>query len=433
MVDWRYFFSSPVKRNSLANLARVILGIPLSFIFTFFVLKKLSITGYGTWALSLSFFSYFTFIDLGLTTAITRFVSFHDAKEQNRVVNQIINTGLFFYLISGAILTFILFFGRFIIIHLFFKNTNIDINILQQILTLVILTGYIDFFFSTFVSILNGFQRMDLTSLLDFLKSVAFISLGFILLSLKPTVLNLAFALFGGTILWGILSLAFCKLTFNKLSFSPNLISKKTLKQLFNFGLQIQFTSLAFFIHFNFDKLIIGFFLGVEKVGFLDIALKLINQSRMLASSFISPLLPAAVEKTVRFKDQLIVFYKNSLKYVVFSSGIIFTALLIFSPLVIRIWLGPGFQMAAQATQILCLGHFINLLTGPAASILLAQGNTKPVMFSSIFAGLANIILSLIGVYFFGFYGAVLGTTTALFLVDGLYLYLFPKYFHFPK
>lgn len=429
MIRERLFSLSRVKINSLANLARVVLGLPLSFFFTYFILKKISLAEYGSWALSISFFSYFSFFDCGMSTAVTRFVSYYHARQEKTAVNKVINTGLIFYLLVGFIVTASLLFFKTIILSLFFKSAGNNLTILNNIFILVVLMGYVDFVFSTFQGIINGFQRMDISSFVDFTKTFLFTLFGFILLSLQPSVTSLALAFVITTCIWAIISFFSCQAIFKQFVLSANHLDPVLFKKMFKFGFQSQFSSWSSYIHFNFDKLIIGHYLGVEKVAFLDIGLKLINQGRQFVSSFVSPLLPAAAEKTVLYKNKIIDFYQTSLRYIALASFCVFGGLFIASPILIKLWLGPGFTLAAQATQILSLGHFLNLLTGPAGSILLAQNKLKPVMVSSIIAGLVNIVFSSLGIYFFGFLGAVAGTSCSLILVNGFCLYLFPKYF----
>jgi len=429
MINWRYFLSSKVKRNSLANLARVILGLPLSVFFTYFVLKKLSLTDYGTWALAFSFFSYFSFADFGVSTAVTRFVSYHQARKEEKMINQIINTSFFFYLLSGLILLLILLVFKNFFLANFFKGATASFSLQSHVFTWIVIMGYLSFCLASFISALNGFQQMVLTNLADLLKTIIMTGFGFWLLNASPGLPSLVSAFVVSILVWAVVILAFTKSAFSNLSISWRHFDLKVLRSMLKFGIQTQFSSLAFFIHFNFDKIITGYFLGVEKVSYLDIALKIINQSRLLVSSLISPLLPAAAEKIVLYKDKISEFYDNSFRYVVLFSGLVFGGLFIFTPFLVRLWLGPGFEPAALATQILALGHFVNLCTGPAVSILMGQNNIRPLILASSAAVVANILFSMVGISLFGLYGAVAGTALALVLVDTIFLIIIPKYF----
>lgn len=433
MFTWQEILSSKVKRNALANFARVILGIPLSFFFTYFVLKKLSLSEYGIWALALTFFSLFGFFDFGLSPAITRFTAFYQASQKEKKVNQIVITTLAFYFGVGLIITISLLLVESLIMTHFFKTAVIAGQTQKLVYRLMIIAGFFTFCFGTFTSLLNGFQRMDLTNFSELLKTILFTFLGLVFLTYQASLFHLTLAYLFTLVIVNFINLFFCQRSFPKLSLNLVFFNKKLLVKMLKFGFQTQFSGFGFFIHWNFDKLIIGYFLGPEKVGFLDIALKLINQARQLASSFVSPLLPAAAEKTAIATKQVVKFYQKSFRYVAFSSAFIFGTLFIFSPLLVKLWLGEGFEMTAKATQILSFGHFFNMLTGPGASVLLAQNKPRILVFSSTFAALANIVFSLIGIYYLGFYGAILGTTASLVLVDSLYIYLFPKYFKTTK
>lgn len=429
MILTKFQALSRVKINSLANLSRVILGLPLSLFLTYFVLKKLSLSDYGAWSLSLAFFSYFSFADCGMTTSVTRFASHYKAQNKTGHVNKVLNTALVFYLLVGFFLLCLLWYFKFPILNLFFKTQSEHFLAIGFVYTLVILMACCDFVFSTFLGVLNGFQRMDITSAVDFLKTLIFTFFAFLLLSFQPRLLSLALAFVFSTLIWSFISFYSCRSIFPQLAFGLNYFDPKLLRKMLKFGIQTHFSSLTMLLHLNLDKFLIGHFLGLEKVAFIDIALKLINQSRLLVSSFISPLLPAAAEKTIILKNKIFVFYQRSFKYVFFVASIVFGTLMAVCPLFIRVWLGPEFGMAALATQILAVGHFVNLLTGPAGSIILAQGNPRAIMCFAIFEGLANLIFSYLGIIYLGFYGVIAGTAASLFLSGTIFVFMAPKYF----
>jgi O-antigen/teichoic acid export membrane protein len=210
-------------------------------------------------------------------------------------------------------------------------------------------------------------------------------------------------------------------------------VDKIIFKKMFKFSFQTQFSSLSFYVHFNFDKFLISYYLGLDKVAYLDIALKLINQCRLLTNALISPILPAAAEKIVLFKNKVYDFYRTSFRYVVFFASFIFGGLFLISPIFIRLWLGPGFEMAITTTQILAIGHFMNMLTGPGGSILLAQGKPTLVMLTAIADMLANIVLSIIGIYLFGFYGTVSATSFSLLVSGIVFIIIAPRFFDMRK
>lgn len=429
MLILKQIISSTVKRNALANLLRIVLSFPLSLFFTYFVIKKLSLEEYGTWAISLSLFSLFGFFDLGLSSATIRFISFYKALKKEKTLNQAVNTVLIFYFFIGLGLTIFLLFCEPYVLRHFSKKIPAALKTQEFIYYSMVFAGFLNFFLGVFASMLNGFQRMELTNLTEFLKTLILVASGFLFLSRNANLTSLVFAFIFAVVIANLSNFLFCKLIFRKLSLSLKHFNKKLLMKMLKFGFKTQFSSLAFYIHANFDKIIIGYFLGLGKVAFLDIALKLINQTRLLASALISPLLPAVSAKTAQAKATIFDFYKKSFKYVGFFSGLLFVLLIIFSPIFIRVWLGEGFKQAALAVQILALGHLINLLTGPGAAVLLAQNNPNPLMYASMIAGLANIVFSLVGVFVFGFYGAIGGTALSLILVDATFTILMPKFF----
>jgi len=420
---------SKVKKNSLANVLRVILGIPLSLFFTYFVLKKLSLSDYGAWALSISFFSYFSFFDLGLTPAVTRFISYHHARKDQNSVNKIINTALFYYLTAGFFITVILLFLRPLMLKLFFNKTGVEFDQYSFIYTVVIITGFIDFIFTTFTAIVNGFQRMEITSLIDLVKNTFIPVFGLIALLINPNLVYFSISFFISTVLWALITYIFTKSIVRNMQLSAKFINKKTFLELFKFGIKSQFSSWSNYVLFNIDKLIISHFLGIDKVAYMDIALKVISQARQLINSFIAPILPAAAEKTVLFKNKVRDFYNTSIKFVSIASAGVFIALIILSPWLVNLWLGPGFKQSVLAIQILSIGHCINMLTGPASAILFAQNKPGPVMVLAVADSILHTVFSVTGIVFFGFTGLLIASSFSLFLSDSIFVLIAPRFF----
>jgi O-antigen/teichoic acid export membrane protein len=86
----------------LANLAATVL---VSFLMVPFVVHRLGDRMYGIWALVSTFISYYGLMDLGLSTAVARFLAGAAGTHDNARFNRMFNTALRLYFwIAAAIL-----------------------------------------------------------------------------------------------------------------------------------------------------------------------------------------------------------------------------------------------------------------------------------------------------------------------------------------
>jgi O-antigen/teichoic acid export membrane protein len=81
-------------RGSALSVATLIAGVAVSFFLMPFLIHALGDRWYGLWALVGSITSYYTLLDLGLTSAVTRFLTQAIAREDKTNANAIVVTGL---------------------------------------------------------------------------------------------------------------------------------------------------------------------------------------------------------------------------------------------------------------------------------------------------------------------------------------------------
>jgi O-antigen/teichoic acid export membrane protein len=81
-------------RGSALNVATLIAGVAVSFFLMPFLIHALGDRWYGLWALVGSITSYYTLLDLGLTSAVTRFLTQAIARKDKTNANAVLVTGL---------------------------------------------------------------------------------------------------------------------------------------------------------------------------------------------------------------------------------------------------------------------------------------------------------------------------------------------------
>jgi O-antigen/teichoic acid export membrane protein len=118
----------------------------------------------------------------------------------------------------------------------------------------------------------------------------------------------------------------------------------------------------------------------------------------------------------------------NTVSIKMFSSlGLVMIA---FTPIVFKYYIGHNFQSASKYVPILIVAAFFNAIVGVYSAIYVAKKMTKKVMYTSIFAAVINISLTIGFIKFLGIYAAALATVVA-FLVMAIYRhYDLKKYVH---
>jgi hypothetical protein len=80
------------------------------------------------------------------------------------------------------------------------------------------------------------------------------------------------------------------------------------------------------------------------------------------------------------------------------------------SDVLIRAWVGEGFDTAATVLQVLCLVVAVRTLMAVPSTVLKGTGHHKMMAVASCWSALANLLLSIVAVKLYGIVGVVIGT-----------------------
>jgi len=421
--------SSKIIRNSMANLVRILLPLPVSFFLTPFIIHKIGTAGFGAWALIQVILAYIQLFDLGVGNSLVKFIAELDAKQETEKINLFVSTAFVFYLCAAILVCLPVLAARGWLINTFFQSSSVSAQEIDLVLTGVLIIFLIRFPFSVFSSVLNGLQRMDWSNGISLLSW--YLNAGVIVVTLQ-----MGMGLTGLLIASSVTTLTSITLTpiaakriLPSLRLSPLLFRRQHFRTIVNFSVQLQSMNVATMIHQHLDKLIIGHFIGLQFVGEYEIARRAIERLRDVPLLLLSPVMPAASEvgTNQQDKDLLRRLYARSQRYSIMVSVPIFAFLGFFAQPFIAAWIGPGHEPAAFALQLFAFANFINVLTAPGSAILVGVGLPRYPLYSSLLGAVLNVSLSLIMTILWGYSGAVVATTSSLIIASLYFIWLFHR------
>ncbi len=181
--------------NSFSNVMKLVSYLIVSFFMTPFLVHNLGVMLYGIWAMVLSVVGYMTLMDLGMQTAVMKYIAECDMGKDKEKISQIILNSLIFYgfiTIVGFIILVILAWGGISIL-------KIDPNY-KKIIQLVLLIMGIDMLMvfpgTVFQGVLTGMQLFYITN-----------SISIIILLFKTCIVYLVISKGGGIIGLALISL----------------------------------------------------------------------------------------------------------------------------------------------------------------------------------------------------------------------------------
>lgn len=396
--------------KTLKNSGYLFAGFLLPMVFTIFVTrslaKNLGVVDFGIYLLVNALSTFVGFVDLGLSSAITKYTAEYQAQNNLQSVRNLLSSARTLFLITGS-LGFVIFavIGQWLL-PLF----HIAINSQTHILVVFLLAGAV-FFLNTFNlvygAVLSAMQRFDIATKLS-TGSLIVVSLGTIFLLSHNYQLK---AIMGLNIIVGFFTTLLTMYYSHKilpdlrLEFSFNI---PEMKKAYKFGLQTFVSNLAASCLQYLDRLIIPFFLGPSQLPFYsvpgNVTIKIVGVTNSLAGMFF-PMASslAGAGEMEKLKNIYIRAFRN-LSVVAAATTI---AVILFANKILLYWLGP--EYAANGTKILVIlavtYYFISLYI-PLQSILLGLGKMSFLIKQSLLMSIINLALLLVLVPKYGILGA---------------------------
>ena len=421
--------SAKVVRNVLFSALQNVLVFPIPFLLIPFILGKVGIGEYGTYAVFLTVIGFTSLTDLGMFGTLTKHVAEYYARSDFGALKRLLDTGLMFYVLISLFMMAGLWVFRVVLLPALFRNVSTPYISLRTLWLVMILTMGINFLAAPFSSVLLGLQRMDLSSALGFVSvvsnaifTVAFLSLGWHLMGLLCA--NLVGAVLGLALLVGSAHKLLPQVSINPFHFD-----RREMKEIFSFSWRLYTMQISSVVQSQIEKVYLAWLVGVIPVGWYNIANTAGQKARRLPELLLSPLMAAASELDTRgHEEKLRELYYRSHKYMAFLSvPMVILAGVLCRPFV-KLWLGPQLNLVAIPLALLVLTNMVTMTTGPGALISIGQGELAPAVIAALSTTALNLVISFFLIRSYGFPGAVMGTLLSACLGAALFIYLFHRY-----
>ena len=201
------------------------------------------------------------------------------------------------------------------------------------------------------------------------------------------------------------------------------LISRQHLKGFWNFGLyQIGERCVSYLVS-NADRLVIGYFLGSQMLGYYQIAWSLTIQPVTRLNPIIMRIAFPVLAKVQGYTDKLYEGYSLLLKALSFLNFPLLGGLAVIAPYIVSYCLGPSWESTVPLIQILCCAGILRSVACPMQSLALALGKVRLLFKWTLCFGLLQTAILIVGAYSGNLTGVVVAVLIHSFL--NLHLSLF--------
>ena len=415
-----------IAQNILSNWFALFVTTVVGFFLSPYVVHHLGSVVYGVWVIVSSLVAYMNLLDLGLQSAVVRFVSKGVAQENHDESNQTVSGALWIRLwVSLAII------AAGLVVSFGFKRIFVVPVDLQRTASVAVLvsavTVAINLWCGVFRGVLVALHRYDLTSIALVLQTCVRAT-GFVfLLRSGHGILALALWELGTSLAANAAIIVFCFRVYPRLKVVFGRPDGPTLRKLWSYSSYVFLINLGVQVAYYTDNLVVGIFLGPAAVTLYAIGGVLIGYARQIVASMTTTFAPLASTFEAEGKfDNLRRLLIHGTRASLVVSLPIEVALLFRGETFIRLWMGPQYaQPSAMVMKILLLSVVFSSANSTSNGVAYGMEKLKRVTLWAVVEASANLLLSVILVHKIGIYGVAWGTAIPSVIIE---MFLWPRY-----
>lgn len=408
--------SSTGRKLALAStlgIANQAVAMLIGFFLMPFLVHRLGDHLYGMWSLVAVFVGYYSLLDLGLSSAISRYMSRALGAGDQQESNTVFNTALRLFILLGGVV--ILISGALAALAPLFFHDRADISMFWQAILILGVSLGIGFPIRVFTGALNANLRYDITVALNLIAQIIRTALvvGVVLLGFK--VVGLAWATLLSAVPMLLLNLGFAFKELPFLRIDKRYWAPATAKTLFSYSSFSFISQIADVLRFQADVAVITAVVGLAAVTHFRVAGALVQYllgvlvavtgafgtvfSRQEAAGDL-----AALRRSFLFATKISVCVSSFMCFGLIAWG---------RPFIDR-WMGPTYSDAYPCLVALVVGYLFALWQQPSIGLMYGISKHRFLAGLSLGEGLVNVLLSIYLGRKLGILGVALGTMIPL-------------------
>jgi O-antigen/teichoic acid export membrane protein len=397
--------------NAIISVVQIIV-ISLALLIVYkFLFKTIGVKQLGIWSVVMASSSITQIANFGLSGSVVKFVAKYVARNEEKNVSLVIQT---------ATISLATFIGLVLLICYplikWILSIVIDaesISTAESILPFALLSLWIMMVSSVFQAGLDGYQRIDLRSIILIASTIVYSVLVFLItpilglngLLLSQICQNLLILISS----W-ILLRKFVRL----LPIFPFKWDKDSFKEIVGYGVKFQIITATTMFYDPTTKALLSKFGGLSMVGYYEMASKMIQQIRALIVSANQVLVPTFADLYERNPEKIKNVYLASYRLLFYLSVPLYSLVLICAPFISELWIGHYENSFVLFAILLGIGWFLNTLAGPAYFANLGIGELRWNVLGHILIAVLNAMLGIILGRFYGGNGVVIAWSLSL-------------------
>ena len=415
-----------IARNVLFNWFGMISNLAVAFFLMPFIIHRLGNVAYGVWVLAVGVMAYLGLLDLGMQSAVLRFVSKGHTQNDHQGASEAISAALWVRLQISALIL-LLSVGLAAVFPLVFKVPAELAGDARKAIFLIGVTTAITMSVGVVAGVLSALNRYDLQNYLSMVQTAVRVIGVVAVLRTGHGIIAIAVCELIAVLVYNALLVWVAHRLYPQLQILLNKPKRETLKRIWTYSSYAFLTTVAVQLIYQTDTIVVGKFVSVAAVTYYAIAYSLCAYTSQAINSMGATFVPAAsTYEAAGDTNSLLMLYKNGTRATLAVSLPILITLMVRGRSFIGLWMGPQYSHSSGTVLIiLCSALLFAFANRTAQAIAFGVEKHKMSAIWAIGEGVTNLALSIVLGRRYGIYGVAIGTMVPSLIV---HLVLWPGY-----
>jgi O-antigen/teichoic acid export membrane protein len=416
---------SLILRSVTATWAAVLVSAVTAFFLTPFILHRLGDEAYGLWVVVVALSDYYLFLQVGVRSAIVRYVSRNLALHNGEQVKRIVSTAFYFFMVIFCVVNALAY-----LLHThvsgFFSVKAANQSAFASLFLLVGIAQAFDFPLNVFEGSLEAVGRFDQLYGLRIIGMLLRVVLVIWVLERGGGLLGVGAATVLSTLTLRCFAVPMAFREVEGFGLYPRSFDRKLFREMIGYGATSFSVGMGERLKNSLYPIVIAKFLSASAVTLFALPVKLLNIPLMGIGSmteFVSPLSSQLEAKQDGAALRRVMVLCGETAFLVLAP--MAAIMLTFGKEMIRLWVGGPYVSAYPLLVLLTIGMGVNAAQYSVQSMLFGIGRHKGMIWMRMTEALGTVALGIVLMRFWGLWGYAFSTMVIAVLIN---MVVIPEY-----
>jgi O-antigen/teichoic acid export membrane protein len=394
------------------------------------LVHRLAPAEYSAWVLILQCSAYVNLLDLGLQTAIGKFVAEYDALGDRTIGSQILSSSFAILCVSAMVGALGIAVITWRVPQLFHQTPPALVGDLREGILIIGLSAVFALPFGAFLAVFTGLQRYGFPTALALISKIFSSAALAGLLLMHGTLIQLVWVMATFNVVTAVGQFfGWKRYAKERVGFSWTLVDREVALRLIRYGGVLSIWAVAGLLISGLDMVIVGHY-DYKDTGYYGIASAVTNFIVLVIGSLFGPLVPAVSSlQSGRTSSQMGELTIKMTRYCALLLCLVGLPFVFGAYPLLKLWVGHDYAIrSALFLQILVLGNAIRQLGYPYSIVAIATGKQQLATIAGVGEAIVNMCVSIYLVQRIGAVGVAIGTLVGAFVSLGLHLFVSMKF-----